>query len=172
MNFTNYTTMNLSIFLFLIGVLGFILLINDNLSHSSNSNIGHNSIIIGLLNSFNKYIPSWLKTILKLILFSIIIFRIFGIHTIFDIFFNYTKLICIIICFFAIIYELFYIFMLFIFSSGKIEISDLLPIYIQNWLTMFKELSANRDILKNTLEYIYIHIGIYFIILILILIFF
>nr|YP_009348139.1 hypothetical protein [Hericium coralloides]APX41092.1 hypothetical protein [Hericium coralloides] len=128
-------------------------------------------LILFFKNIYNK-IPNWIKIILKILLFYIFIIRIFGIQTIFDIFFNYTKLFCIISCLFVILYELFFIGMLLLFSSGKIQISDLLPIFIQNRLNIYKELSSNRVIVKDTLEYIYIHIGIYSFILVLILIVF
>ena len=76
----------------------------------------------------------------------------------------------ILLCTTAILYELLSLFLLHKFSVKNLNIPEILPNFIINWLDLFKVLSSNKESFDSVKKSSYIHIGTYTVIIILLII--
>ena len=144
----------------------------DKVSISTNTNISvANSGLFLLLSNLNKKIPDWVKIAFKLLFFIIIVLKLFG-YNIIDITQSMTLIrnIYILLCTTAILYELLSLFLLHKFSVKNLNIPEILPNFIINWLDLFKVLSSNKESFDSVKKSSYIHIGTYTVIIILLII--
>ena len=125
----------------------------------TNENTYLNSSVILLLLQLNKKIPNWLKLILKLSLLSILIFKLVGISPIEFIFnVSYLKISSYLLSTLAIFFELFSLYLLHKFSTKKVNIPDVFPNFIINWLKEFELLGSSKESIIEFKYNSYIHI--------------
>ena len=141
---------------------------SDTQINNNNSSNIINSIL--LLSNINKKIPNWVKLLFKLLLFSILVLKLLGFNSILDVFNNlyYIKIFSYISGSLAIIYQLFNLYLLYKFSNKNINISEILPNFIINWLKEFEVICSSKESINEFKNICYIQILIYILILILI----
>uniref|UniRef100_UPI0030E408C9 cytochrome c oxidase subunit 3 n=1 Tax=Daedaleopsis nitida TaxID=1140402 RepID=UPI0030E408C9 len=133
--------------------------IDNSNSLETNENTSLNSSVILLLLQLNNKIPNWLKLILKLSLLSILIFKLVGISPIEFIFnVSYLKISSYLLSTLAIFFELFSLYLLHKFSTKKVNIPDVFPNFIINWLKEFELLGSSKESIIDFKYNSYIHI--------------
>ena len=127
-----------------------------------------NSGFFMMLTNLNKKIPHWVKLFFKLLFLFIVIVKLLGFKSIFDVFFNlyYFKMYGYISCSLVIIYQLLNLYFLHKFNNKSFKISDILPEFLISWLKEFEEICNSREAIKEFKNMCYIQIGIYLTIII------
>lgn len=146
--------------------------VGDVLSVEYNKELGDNgnnlnkSGLLFILSNLYKNIPSWLKLLFNLIIITVLVLKLFGISIITDVIFNlyYLKIINYIFCSFGIGFQLLNIYLIHKFSTKNINIPEVFPEFIINWLKSIEVLSSNKVSLKDFKYGCYIEICIYTII--------
>ena len=116
--------------------------------------------------SVNKKIPNWLKLAFKLLLLSILVLKLFGFTTIYNVLYNpfFFKIFTFTSCSLIIIYQLLNLYFLHKFFKKDINISDIsvvLPDILKNWLNSIDILSQNELSIKEFKKMCYFEILIY-----------
>lgn len=143
---------------------------NTNTDINSSNLISNNPFLL-LLTNFSKKIPYTVKLGFKLIFIILLVLKLLGVSYL-DIFSNgyYFKMYCYTTCSLVIFYEILSLYLLYLFANKKINISDILPDFLINWLKAIRSLSEDKATIKWFKENSYIHILIYLTILCLVII--
>lgn len=113
-------------------------------------------------NLFQK-IPSWLKLLFRFFLLLIVVLKLLGFNNIFEVFSNlyYLELYLYIIGSLLILYELLCLYLIHKFSNKNISISPILPAFLINWLSEFKEICSTEHSIQVFKKMCYRQISIY-----------
>lgn len=92
-------------------------------------------------------IPNWVKLLFKLFFISLLLLKIFGVSSIFDIIYNvyYLKIFIISYSTIVILYLILNIYLIYLFYKKNIHIPEVLPEFIINWLKEFKVISSSKE---------------------------
>uniref|UniRef100_UPI0030DE56CE hypothetical protein n=1 Tax=Squamanita imbachii TaxID=2976389 RepID=UPI0030DE56CE len=137
-------------------------------TNNSSNIINKNSSLFLILSNLKKKIPNWVKLFFKLNFLTLLVLKLLGFNSLLDVLINinYLKIFTYISCSLAIIYQIFNLYLLHIFSLKSIKISEVLPEFLINWLKEFEELSTSKETIKEFKKTCYIEIIIYILIII------
>jgi hypothetical protein len=138
-------------------------------NNSNNKNIS----ILFILNKMKELMPEWLRIIFILLTLIFIILKLLG-YNIIQVLIDDTLLknfVCV-YCVVVINYHLLIIYLIHKFSTKKIQIPEVLPNFMINWLKNFEIMSETKETIKAFTKNSYIEISLYMIILLLVLLFF
>ena len=116
-----------------------------------------------LLRFLNSYIPNSLKLIFSLFMLCLVVIKLLGFNSIFDVFLNlyYLKFYIYITSSLFILYQILNLYLLHKFTKNTISISPILPVFIIKWLTEFKEISSNENGVQVFKKMCYVQISLY-----------
>ena len=118
---------------------------------------------------YNK-IPDWIKLVLKLLFIIITVLKLLGYSIISDVLMdnNFLVKLVYIYCTLVIIYQLLNLYLVYKFSTKKVQISEILPDFLIKWLQEFELIARDKIFIKEVKKDIYIHISIYILTMVLI----
>lgn len=127
-----------------------------------NTNIKEGGILL-IISNLSKNIPNSLKLVFSLFMLCLVVIKLLGFNSIFDVFLNlyYLKLYIYITSSLLILYQILNLYLLHKFSKNTISISPILPVFILNWLTEFKEISSTEDGIQVLKKMCYVQISLY-----------
>lgn len=127
-------------------------------------------MVLLLLSKINNKIPDWVKLAFKLLLFNVILLKLLGYSIITDVVNEPSFLIKLLYVYssLVIIFDVLNLYLLHKFASQKVNISEVLPDFIINWLKDFEVLSSSKISIKEFKKACYINMSIYLIIMIVI----
>ena len=134
---------------------------------STDSQSSNTSSLFLFLSNVNKKLPNWVKILLALLIVSILVVKYLGIIYILNINTFYIKLYFYIGFSVAIFYQLLSIYLLHKFSKKNINIPEVLPDFIINWLKELEIMSSSKEGIKHLKSLIYIEIIVYILLMIL-----
>ena len=114
--------------------------------------------------------PSLVKLVFKLIFSIVLVLKLLGFSSIFEVITNtyYLKMYTLTICSLATLYQFSSIYLLYIFIKKNPKIPEFLPEFLINWLKEFEELSkAESGYFKDFKKSCYTEIAIYLVVIIL-----
>ena len=116
-----------------------------------------------LLRFLNFYIPNSLKLIFSLFMLCLVVIKLLGFNSIFDVFLNlnYLKFYIYITSSLFILYQILNLYLLHKSTKNTISISPILPVFIIKWLTEFKEISSNENGVQVFKKMCYVQISLY-----------
>lgn len=123
-----------------------------------------------LLSKINNKIPSWIKLALKILFTILTILKLLGYSIISDVLMdnNFLVKLVYIYCTLVIIYQLLNLYLVYKFSTKKVQISEILPDFLIKWLQEFELIARDKIFIKEVKKDIYIHISIYILTMVLI----
>lgn len=139
----------------------------SQINNSSNIN-NNNSSLFWLITTIYNKIPNWLKLLFSLLFITVFVLKLLGFSSSF-VFLNnifYLKIYIYISVVLAILFQLFEILMLYLFSTKKIKISEVLPDFVINWLKQIELVSTRTEYITEFKNSCYREIVIYLIIVI------
>ncbi len=139
----------------------------SQINNSSNIN-NNNSSLFWLITTIYNKIPNWLKLLFSLLFITVFVLKLLGFSSSF-VFLNnifYVKIYIYISVVLAILFQLFEILMLYLFSTKKIKISEVLPDFVINWLKQIELVSTRTEYITEFKNSCYREIVIYLIIVI------
>ena len=114
--------------------------------------------------------PSLVKLVFKLIFSIVLVLKLLGFSSIFEVITNtyYLKMYTLTLCSLATLYQLSSIYLLYIFIKKNPKIPEFLPEFLINWQKEFEELSkAESGYFKDFKKSCYTEIAIYLVVIIL-----
>lgn len=135
-----------------------------------NNNLQSSSIFL-ILSKLKNKIPNWLKYLLNIFIISILLLNLLGLNSTIEFLNNifYLKLFAYFSCSLIILYHLLnYYFLQKFFKNNNINISQILPNFIVNWLNDLKKISFNNESYHYFKKDVYIQIIIYLLVIVLV----
>ena len=116
---------------------------NNKNFNKNRLNYSNYSNLFLFLKKINNKIPSLVKLVFKLIFSIVLILKLLGISSLFEVITNtyYLKMYTLTICSLATLYQFSSIYLLYIFIKKNPKIPEFLPEFLINWLKEFEELS-------------------------------
>ena len=116
---------------------------NNKNFNKNRLNYSNYSNLFLFLKKINNKIPSLVKLVFKLIFSIVLILKLLGISSLFEVITNtyYLKMYTLTICSLATLYQLSSIYLLYIFIKKNPKIPEFLPEFLINWLKEFEEFS-------------------------------
>ena len=118
-------------------------------------------------------IPTWVKSMFGSLFLTVIILNLLGLNIVS--FLNnayYLKIYLLIVVGLANLYQLFEIYMLYLFIKKNIQISEVLPDFIIDQLKQLEMISQEKESVKSFKEGCYIQLSIYITVLMIVAIFY
>lgn len=139
---------------------------NDDNTPSSMNSAG----ILGTwILAIQKKIPDWLKFLLKVLGVSLVLLKLFGFSIVSDILLNFDniKRFVILGCFLSIFYHILYLYLIYKFSKGPVNIPSILPKFLIDWLKDFTIIVESPQTIEIFKDMSYKQLFLYILILIL-----
>ena len=113
---------------------------------SDNSEVLNSGLFL-IINKIKNKLPKWLKLLFGLLFISLILINKFGLINILKIIFDgyYLKLFILSYSFIIILYIFFVLYLVYLFSKKKIQISEVLPDFIINWLKLIEIMCSSKE---------------------------
>ena len=143
---------------------------NNKNFNKNRLNYSNYSNLFLFLKKINNKIPSLVKLVFKLIFSIVLVLKLLGFSSIFEVITNtyYLKMYTLTLCSLATLYQLSSIYLLYIFIKKNPKIPEFLPEFLINWLKEFEELSkAESGYFKDFKKSCYTEIAIYLVVIIL-----
>lgn len=140
--------------------------------NNPNENIKKNTSLLLLISKGIKKLPDWLKFLFFLISLGLFFLKLFG-YNLIDLIIDDSLLVYIIYGYssLAISYFLLHLYLLHKFYKAKVNIPEILPQFIIDWLEGIKILASNKVGFKTNKETVYLNLIVYIIIVFLVTIF-
>jgi hypothetical protein len=137
---------------------------------TSKSNDGfstNNSGLFLIIKELKNKLPKWLKLSFSFLFISFILINKFGLINILNITFDsyYLKVFILSYSFLVIIYLLLNLYFVYLFSIKKIQISEVLPNFVINWLKDIEVMCSSKEGIQAIKELFYRELLVYIIII-------